>query len=956
MIDSMKRQTSTSVVEFLQRQGQAAQIHSQHFKGIPPLLQNNEVYVYRNDNEILLVVVDALSFPEGELADEQPFNGEKPLYFTKSTSRVSPVWQLAVTLELIRRRLRRPSDHIPHLRGVLLTGSRITNYGDMVDEWDKMDVNVFDQMENLKKLSLKVSDTDDLDSDFSISFIPKADYDDWEIKDVEGKLEKLLEQQKPEESSVSDFDVNSFVFDFDDDDDSDMNDGVAQEGNLPFSQQTDNVPVLNMNRYKNDANKNDMLMDISFVKANLSSRTGDVTGLYTDGQVTVSLVAKKGEFLEPDLFKCYIYTPDFFPMCNSAEEGADCLLTENNSLDITMPCSRVWLPGNYILLVCYTMDDAVVNVARYEMTLSARLSFRVGRQQWCRACGLEDTLLTCIEDCVENWPLFASTPGLAQMRQFVIKARQLQYYNEFRRMMEGGKISFSQNLLICTRNRDIDKTVLMGLRDAVGFSTRFYPVDCSRLYDPSHPNPYDKLSENLDGINERIICLDNIGTLLCAGGKVIVKKVQELMMEKSRDNSLWICGTRQEIDTLLSQYPTLGSFFLKGNRLEQEPYSAFELVQVFTSLLDEESLECSPEAKDALARAILQGHEKGALGAWSLDDIRRFICEEVRPRYLEHGLSDINIDQLPLLSVEDLCLDKLTSGALTFEESMSRLNAMIGLDEVKQGIRTMANNARLYLERRRRGLKTSDGMVFHCIFTGNPGTGKTTVARMLGRIYHALGLLSKGDVIVADRTRLVGQYIGQTEDNMKVILEEARGNVLFIDEAYTLNSGPNDQKDYGHRVIESLLTVLSQPDPDMLVVFAGYTTEIDALLSSNPGLSGRFPYRYLFKDYSEEELMLIARRLFEREEYILTDEAVAVMRDAISQTVKQKLVNFSNARWIEQFVKNGIIPAMADRLFSTGCKDFQRIEASDVQKAYERFCPKAIELKPNHRKVVGFNA
>jgi AAA+ superfamily predicted ATPase len=951
MIDSLKKQTSTSVVKFLQRQGQAARIHSKHFKGIPPLFQDNEVYVYCGDNEIMLVIVDALAFPDGELADEQPFEGEKPLYFTESTNRVSPVWQLAVTLELIRRRLRRLSNHIPQMRGVLLTGSRIINYDDMVDEWDKMDINVFDQMENLEKLSLKVSGTDDPDTDFSVSFIHKADYDDWEIRDVEEKLEKYLEQQKPEEPCLFNFD------DFDlDDEDYDTNDGVAQEGSLPFPRQTGEVPALTMNRYKNDTKTNDMLTDISFVKVNLSPRTGDVTGLYSDGQVTVSLVAKAGQFLEPDLFKCYIYAPDFFPMCDSEGEGADTLLSKNNSLDFTMPCGLVWLPGKYILLVCYTMDDTVVNVARYEMTLTSRLTFKVGKQQKCPPCGLEDTLATYIEGSIKNWSQFASTPGLAQIRQFVIKARQIQYYNEFRRMMNGGLIGISQNLLICTRNRDIDESVLMRFRDVVGYSTMFYYVDCTKLYDPSHPNPYDSLSENLDGIRERIICLANIGTLLCAGGKVIVRKVLELMMEKSRDNSLWICGTRQEIDTLLSQYPSLGSFFLKGNRLEQEPYSAFELVQVFASLLDEESLECSPEAKDALARAILQGHEKGALGAWSLDDIRRFICEEVRPRYLEHGLSNINTDQLPLLSVEDLCLDKLTSGASTFEESMRQLNAMIGLDEVKQGIRTMANNARLYLERRRRGLKTSDNMVFHCIFTGNPGTGKTTVARMLGRIYHALGLLSKGDVIVADRTRLVGQYIGQTEDNMKVVLEEARGNVLFIDEAYTLNSGSDDQKDFGHRVIESLLTVLSQPDPDMLVVFAGYTTEIDALLSSNPGLSGRFPYRYLFKDYSEEELMLIAHRLFEREEYILTDEAVTAMRDAISQTVKQKLVNFGNARWIEQFVKNGIIPAMADRLFSTGCDDFQRIEASDIQKAYEKFCPKAIELKPNHRKVVGFNA
>ena len=191
---------------------------------------------------------------------------------------------------------------------------------------------------------------------------------------------------------------------------------------------------------------------------------------------------------------------------------------------------------------------------------------------------------------------------------------------------------------------------------------------------------------------------------------------------------------------------------------------------------------------------------------------------------------------------------------------------------------------------------------------------------------------------------------------MKVVLEEARGNVLFIDEAYTLYTGADDKKDFGMRVVESLLTVLSQPNPDMLVVFAGYTKEMDALLSTNPGLSSRFAYRYLFKDYTCEQLMLIARRLFERDEYILTDEAEAELKDDISQTLQQKQANFGNARWIEQFVKNGIIPAMADRVFSTGSDDFQTIEASDVAEAFEKFSPKASEPKPSHRRVVGFGA
>jgi SpoVK/Ycf46/Vps4 family AAA+-type ATPase len=281
---------------------------------------------------------------------------------------------------------------------------------------------------------------------------------------------------------------------------------------------------------------------------------------------------------------------------------------------------------------------------------------------------------------------------------------------------------------------------------------------------------------------------------------------------------------------------------------------------------------------------------------------------------------------------------------------------MVGLQTVKEGIRTMANQARFHQERRQRGLRSAGGTTYHMVFTGNPGTGKTTVARQLGKIYHSLGLLSKGDLIAVDRTRLVGQYLGQTEDNMKVVLEEARGNVLFIDEAYNLVTNDPDRKDFGHRVIESLLTVLTRPNPDMLVVLAGYAKEMDDMLSSNPGLRSRFPYRYQFEDYSADQLMQIAHHLFEAEDYTLTAEAETELCNVVNQTLRQKHQEFGNARWIEQLVRNGIIPAMADRVFATACTDFQRVEASDVTKAFERLRPQAAPLKSRRHVVAGFSA
>ena len=155
---------------------------------------------------------------------------------------------------------------------------------------------------------------------------------------------------------------------------------------------------------------------------------------------------------------------------------------------------------------------------------------------------------------------------------------------------------------------------------------------------------------------------------------------------------------------------------------------------------------------------------------------------------------------------------------------------------------------------------------------------------------------------------------------------------------------------------KKLLHLLTQPNPDMLIIFAGYEKEMQTMLSTNIGLAGRFPYHYHFDDYSAEQLMEIACHLFEHDEYLLTPDAALEMQNTITQAIAQKPANFGNARWIEQFVRNGIIPAMADRIFSTGSNDFQHIEALDIVKAYEKFNPKVIELKPTRHRVKGFSA
>lgn len=672
--------------------------------------------------------------------------------------------------------------------------------------------------------------------------------------------------------------------------------------------------------------------------------------LCSDGPVTVGIQTKRDTSLSEKRFTCFIYSDNYYPMCNSEETGK-CKRHRDNRIGIEIQCQNIWLPGNYLLLIRDKTDNAL---SRITFSLDESLNISMSELETCDLSSLDDILTLCVENVEVSWDVVATTPGAIQLKQYALKSRQLWIYNEFRKELKGKELKSDRNLLIYTINQDWNADVLQMFQKLSAWGSYFTYIDSSTLYNTTLQNPYDKLNEHLNQTTNQVYCLTNINALLNTGGKVIVKHFVEKIHDHSGKYWLWLVGSRQEIDSVLDVYPSLRELFLRDNHVEQQPYTAFELVQVFFRILESENLVPDIEAKDVISKTILRLHQQGNFSTWSLDSFRRFVAEEVRPRYVDRAIADIlnQDEELPHLTNEDIHFDLLPHSATAFDDSIRDLMDMVGLDDIKQRIVTMANQSRFFMERCRAGFTTTNNTVHHAIFTGNPGTGKTTVARMLGKIYHSIGILSKGEVICADRTRLVGRYIGETEENMKNVLEEARGNVLFIDEAYNLYEGAADRKDYGSKVIDSLLTVLSQPNPDMVIIFAGYEKEMDAMLNSNPGLMGRFPYKFRFEDYSAEQLMEIACHLFSHDEYVFTDDAKTLLRECICDTISRRNRNFNNARWVEQFVRNGIIPAIADRIMASGIKDFQHILPEDVENGYKKFNPRMIELKP--RRQVGF--
>lgn len=717
------------------------------------------------------------------------------------------------------------------------------------------------------------------------------------------------------------------------------------EAELPFPKEMDDQ-VARM-KIADHQGKHKCMEDITSVNMELMSDSNH----YCDVAMRVILKGKQGASLHRFRFSCFFYTADYYPICEG-DEVEKIRKGHNPQLTLNISCDRIWIPGKYMLMIRDDYDR--LSVMRIDFMLDEQLVVTQTSQKCFGPMSFEDTLTSCLQNDNANWDGVSHTPGAAQMRRRAILDTQMLVINEYRKEDNEGELKTCMNLLVAMANPTIDFLGRLSVLTASDYQIKY--VDCASLYDISCVNPYEPLLEMLNETDMRILCLTRIQELTAASGKVILRKIIDKVRLSSGNTLLWLCGTRREIEEILNLAPSLKQLYQADSWVEQESSTPYELVQAFYSRLKKEHFELDLSLKDRLAHTVIEGCEKGSLSSWSSLEVNQFVEKEVLPRYVSRILSSERIDVAPQLTEEDFPFGMLVDDTSTYEQSIRELNAMVGLEEVKQGIRMMANQSRLFLERRRRGLKTNGEMAYHSIFTGNPGTGKTTVARKLGKIYHALGLLSKGEVIAVDRTRLVGQYIGQTEENMKVILEEAKGNVLFIDEAYTLVTGTDDKKDFGRRVLDSLLTVLTQPNPDMLIVFAGYEKEMQTMLSTNIGLAGRFPYHYHFDDYSAEQLMEIACHLFERDEYLLTPDATLEMQNTITQVIAQKPSNFSNARWIEQFVRNGIIPAMADRIFSTGSNDFQHIEASDIVKAYEKFNPKVIELKPTRHRVKGFSA
>ena len=361
-------------------------------------------------------------------------------------------------------------------------------------------------------------------------------------------------------------------------------------------------------------------------------------------------------------------------------------------------------------------------------------------------------------------------------------------------------------------------------------------------------------------------------------------------MEDDRDKFVVIAaGYRMEMDNLFRINPGVRSRF--NYFLNLEDYSPDELYQILMVFAKDKQYVFSAEAEKLARKKIKEMYdqrEKDFANGRTMRQLFDEICKRQAGRLQKDDVSQMSNEQLMTIEVQDIPYD--APRAVDCSECLKKFDGMVGLESVKKEVTSLA--AYLTLQIKRGETDTFQGK--HYVFTGNPGTGKTTVARIMADVFKTLGILSKGQLIEADRSKLVAGFSGQTAIKTNQLIDTAMGGVLFIDEAYTLKS--NDQDAFGNEAIDTLLKRLEDDRGKFICIVAGYTDQMHDFIDSNPGLKSRFTQTIHFEDYTPDELTQIFVNMATSKKFEMDDDTKAAVHRQFEQLYLRRDKNFGNAR------------------------------------------------------------
>ncbi len=397
-------------------------------------------------------------------------------------------------------------------------------------------------------------------------------------------------------------------------------------------------------------------------------------------------------------------------------------------------------------------------------------------------------------------------------------------------------------------------------------------------------------------------------------GKEVVEILLKEMSDGTGDIAIIVAGYPNEMEIFLESNPGLKSRF---NAYYPFPdYLPQELNQILDKGYEKRSLEVEPPAREYLAKKLTDAYRDRDKNFGNA----RFVLSIVDESKLNLGLRLMKHADPKSLSEKELAtiilsdVQKIFSGKekrspdiqiddQMLKEALAELNNLVGMNNIKQEITELVKLVRYYKEI---GKDVLNKFVLHTVFVGNPGTGKTTVARIMARIFRSLGILEKGHLVEVDREGLIAGYVGQTATKTAQKIEEAMGGVLFIDEAYSLTEGKGSQYDFGAEAISTLLKRMEDNREDFVVIVAGYTDPMAEFLKSNPGLKSRFDRTLTFGDYNTDELMSIALSILETENLKPDEGAKDHLKKYLEFLYQNRDKSFGNAREVRKIIQEAV--------------------------------------------------
>jgi stage V sporulation protein K len=380
-----------------------------------------------------------------------------------------------------------------------------------------------------------------------------------------------------------------------------------------------------------------------------------------------------------------------------------------------------------------------------------------------------------------------------------------------------------------------------------------------------------------------VLFIDEAYSLASGGpndfGKEAIHTLVKFIEDHNDELIVILAGYTNEMNELLKINPGLKSRF--PNVIEFPDYKPEELLEIAKRMLKKKNFKLNEKAENALLEVLTKKQIGGRMDNGNGRLVRNVVQEAIRKQSKRlKSIPSKSQDDYFYLLPQDFGYEEETTFNLEEE-----LNKVVGNKEIKDFVRALQAQVQIHKMRQKQGLPTKSH-AYHMIFKGNPGTGKTTIARIMGKMLKELGVVKSGHVVEVTREDLVAGYVGQSAPKTKEKIKEALGGILFIDEAYSLNRG--GENDFGKEVIDTLVKYMEEYRDNLIVIIAGYEKEMDDFLKANSGLKSRFPYQFTFKDYTLAEMIELAHLMAREQGYIIPDNCYPDLLHALLKGVGKK--------------------------------------------------------------------